>query len=196
MEGHVAELDLAPQPPGLHGPDGLGHAGHAVEDGEDPLRAGPRPLHGRHHAAHRIHAAVEAADQRHESHELAHVALMPDDAPRAESPHDQQAQVGQQRDDGSEIGPLRVDAIVGLQHAMIGLLEPFDLAMLLGESLDHADAGDRVGQHAGHFAPSPLPQRETAAEPVPRPMDQIADQRQGNERHHRQPGSSRTAVPR
>ena len=62
VETHVAEFHLAAQPAGMHGMRGFGHAGHAVEDGKNPLRAGCRPLHGRDHAAHRIHAQVKSAD--------------------------------------------------------------------------------------------------------------------------------------
>ena len=45
-----------------HRRDRLGHAGHAVEDLENPLGAGGGPLRGGDHPAHRIEPGVEAAD--------------------------------------------------------------------------------------------------------------------------------------
>ena len=47
-EADVAELDPALQSrPGWHGMHRLGHGGLAVEDAEDPLGRGGRPLHRR-----------------------------------------------------------------------------------------------------------------------------------------------------
>ena len=179
VEAHAAELDFAPQPLGMHGAGRLGHARHAVEDGENPLGAGPRPLHGRHHAAHRIHAAVEAADvsrRRADQHADGDVVLK--HLPRAEAPDHQQSHRGQQAHDRPKKRPDGVHAVVGLKHAIVGRAEALDFALLLGKGLDHADAGNRVGQHAGHFAPGPRAQGETAPQTVAHPMYQLGDERQ------------------
>ena len=45
----------------MHGMRRFGHAGRPVQNGKYPLSAGGRSLHGRHHAAHGIHAGVKAA---------------------------------------------------------------------------------------------------------------------------------------
>ena len=66
LEAHVAELDLALQAAGMHRLDRFGHAGHAVEDFEDAVGAGGGPLRAVDDAAHRFHAAVEAAHEQHE----------------------------------------------------------------------------------------------------------------------------------
>ena len=83
--------------------------------------------------------------------------------PAAERPDDQQAQLGEQRDHRSEERPDDVDAVVDLDHAMIAAAEPLDLAIFLGERLDDADAGNRVGQHAGHLAPGDARQAGNSA---------------------------------
>ena len=85
------------------------------------------------------------------------------DPPGAVSPDDGQSQRGQQADDRLKERPQRVDAAIGLEHAIVGRAKSLDLAVFLGERLDDADAGDRVGQHAGHFAPCPRAQGETRA---------------------------------
>ena len=72
------------------------------------------------------------------------------------------------------------------QHAVVGLAEALDLAPLLGERLDHADAGDRVGQHAGHLGPDAAAELEAAAQLAADAVDQPGDQRQRAERDHGQ----------
>ena len=176
----------------MHGPHRLGHAGHAVENGENPLGAGPRPLHGRHHAAHRIHPAVEAADVLHETDQNAYgKPFVLNHLPRAESPHHQQSQRGQQADDRLEKSPDGIHAIIGPQHAIVRRAKALDLPLLLGKGLDDPNAGNRVGQHAGHLAPCPHAQGKTATQPVAHPMHQVRNHRQRKESHQRQHGIER-----
>ena len=73
--------------------------------------------------------------------------------PDAEGPHHQQADFGQQGDGRREQRPDLVDAVVDLQVVAVGLAEAVGLALFLREGLDHADAGNGVGQHVGDFAP-------------------------------------------
>ena len=49
------------------------------------------------------------------------------------------------------------------EHPVVGRAEPLDLAPFLGEGLDDADAGNGVGQHAGHLAQAPAAQVQTRA---------------------------------
>ena len=58
----VAELDVSLQAAGMDRDGRFGNRGVPVEDAEDPLRSGRRPLHRRNNAAHRLQASVEPAD--------------------------------------------------------------------------------------------------------------------------------------
>ncbi|MCK7495722.1 MAG: hypothetical protein MZW92_35650 [Comamonadaceae bacterium] len=80
----------------------LGHAGDVVEDVEDALGARGGLLRHRDDAAHRVEAAVEAADVGEEGGEHADGDLAVGDQPDAEGPDDQQADLGEQRDRGRE----------------------------------------------------------------------------------------------
>ena len=137
VEAHAAELDLPAEPAGMDRVDGLGDAGHAVEDGENPLGAGAGPLHGRHHAAHRVHAAVEAAMYCDEADQDAHARACSVMTCRmichAPTPHTtSKPSDGQQADDRLEERPDGVHAVVGPQHAVVGGAEPLDLAVSPG----------------------------------------------------------------
>jgi hypothetical protein len=74
---------------------------------EDSLGAGGRALHGRHHAAHRIQAAVEAADvgDEHGQHADGQIRIVETTAKTPKPHDDQQAPVGQQRDHRLEERP-------------------------------------------------------------------------------------------
>ena len=58
----TAKLDPAVQPLGMNGLNGFRHARRAIEDGENPLSAGPGPLHGHDDAADAVHPAVESGN--------------------------------------------------------------------------------------------------------------------------------------
>jgi hypothetical protein len=60
-------------------------------------------------------------------------------------------------------------------------------ALFLGEGLDHADAGDGVGEHVGHFGPDAVDLLEAGAQLFADEVDQPADDRQRQQRDQRQP---------
>jgi hypothetical protein len=96
-EAGLLQLDAAGDAGQMHRVGRLGHAGNVVEDVEDALGAGCGALGGRHDAAHRIQAGVEAADVGEEGGEHAdRVAL--GNLPDAEDPDDEQADFGEQGD--------------------------------------------------------------------------------------------------
>ncbi len=171
--------------------DRFGDRRLAVHDAEDPLRRGRRALRGRDHAAHRIQPHVETADVGQKERQRADRQIAAVDLPDAHDPDHEQAGVGQQRDHRPEERPQPIDAVVGVQHAVVGAAEAFHLAPLLGKGLDHADAGNGVGQHAGHVGPGPAAQLETAPQPGADLVDQVGDQRQRHER-----GQGQTQVDR
>ncbi len=185
-EADAPELDRPFEPPGVDRPDRLGDARGTVEDLEEPLGARRRPLSRLDHPAHRLEPDVKPADQELEPDEDAGVDLALVDLPGAERPDDQQTELGQQVDHRAEERPGVVDPVVGVQHVVVAGAEPLDLASLLGERLDDPDAGDGVGQHAGHLRPGPAPALETAPEPVADLVDEPGDDRERQEVASRQ----------
>ena len=195
-EADVAELDLALQGDGVDGMERLGDGGLAVEDAKDALRGGGRPLHGRDDAAHRFQPPVKPPGQIDEHPQVADVLREvgeggaggeSTDLPHGEDPDDQQAEVVEPLDHGGEEGPGAIDAVGGLQDVVVGAVETLDFPLLLGEGLDHADAGDGIGQHAGHLRPGAAAQLKAGPQPPPHPLHQPSDQRQRAERDHGQP---------
>jgi hypothetical protein len=61
-------------------------------------------------------------------------------------------------------------------------------ALLLGEGLDHADAGDGVGQHVGDFRPHPVGLLEAVRSLLAHSVDQPGDEGQRQQGDQRQPG--------
>ena len=187
-EADLAHLDVAGE--GLrqrHRVGRLGDAGDMVEDVEDALGAGGGLLRHRDDAAHRVEPRVEAADVGDEGREHADGDRALRHLPDAEGPDDQEADLGRQRHRRREHRPDLVHAVVHRQVARVGFLEARHLALLLREGLDHPDAGNGVGEHAGHFGPDPVDLLEAVAQPVAHVVDQPADERQRRQRHQRQP---------
>ena len=73
----------------------------------------------------------------------------------------------------------------------VGFAEAARLPLLLGEGLDHADAGNGVGEHIGHFRPDPVDLLEAGAQLVAHHMDQPGDEGQGQQGDQGQPGIDR-----
>ena len=63
FEPDVAQLDLPFKPARMHRLDRLRHAGHAIENFEDPLRTGRGPLRAGDDPDHRFQPAIEPADE-------------------------------------------------------------------------------------------------------------------------------------
>ena len=103
-EADAGQLDRALQRADRHRLRRLGHARDAVEDLEDALGAGRRPLRRRDHAAHRLEPGVEAADVGEEGGQDADGDLAAADQPGAEGPDDQQAR---RRSAGDTVGENR-----------------------------------------------------------------------------------------
>ena len=72
-------------------------------------------------------------------------------------------------------------SVIDLKVAHVGFLEAIDLAFFLGEGLDHTNAGNGVGEHAGHFGPHPVDLLEAIAQPVAHRVDQPGDEGQRNQ---------------
>jgi hypothetical protein len=113
---------------------------------------GSRLLRHGDDAAHRIEAAVEARDVGDEGGQHADGDFAARHLPDAEAPDDQQADLGQERDGGREQRPDLVQLVVDGQVVRVGVAEAGRFALFLRKGLDHADAGNGVGQHVGDFA--------------------------------------------
>ena len=74
-----------------------------------------------------------------------------------------------------------------MQVVAVGIPEAGGLALLLGKGLDHPDAGNGVGQHIGHFGPHTVNLFKTRAQAVAHQVDEPGNERQGHQRHQRQP---------
>ncbi|KAF1061315.1 MAG: hypothetical protein GAK39_05778 [Variovorax sp.] len=185
-EAQPAHRDRALHPLHLHRVRGFGHVAHVVEDVEDALGAGRGLLRHRDDAAHRVHAGVEAADVGDEGGQHAHRDAATRHLPDAEAPDHQQADLGQQRHRGREHRPGAVELVVDLQVVGVGGAEALGLAALLREGLDHADAGDGVGQHVGDLGPDAVDLLEAGAQPVAHHVDHPGDEGQRHQRDHGQ----------
>jgi hypothetical protein len=69
----------------------------------------------------------------------------------------------------------------------VGLAKALRLALLLGKRFDHADAGNGVGEHVGHFRPDAVDFLEAGAQTVAHVVDQPADEGQRHQRDERKP---------
>ena len=144
----------------------------------------PRPFRGRHNAAHRVHPPIETRDILHEQDQVAdrkqtvlerfatcrypHTTNNPKDVSRVTT--------------GSKNVHIVLTRSVGLQHAVVRQAKSFGLAPFLRERLDNPNAGNRVGQHACHFAPCPGAQGKTSPQSASHKMDQKCNDRQGEQR--------------
>jgi hypothetical protein len=98
--------------------------------------------------------------------------------PDAEGPDDQQADFGEQGDGRAEQRPDLVDLVVDFQIVHVGGAEAGGFAAFLGKGLDHADAGNGVGQHVGDFGPDAVDALEAGAQFLAHDVDQPGDDRQ------------------
>ena len=180
-ERHAIELDLAAHVADRDRILGIEHARHAVEDLEQALRGRRRALGGGEHAAHALDPRVEAADVRDERGEHADGDLVVQDLARADRPHHQQPDLIEQRDRRPEERPHGVVAVVDLDDALVGLGEARDLAPLLREGLDHANARDGVGQDVGHGRPHAPAAQVAVRQLAANTHDEPRDGREGND---------------
>ena len=100
---------------------------------------------------------------------------MREHSPNAKAPDNQQAGVGQQNHKWAEERPGAIDAVVGMQHSIVDRPKSIDFTLLLSKRLDDANAGNRVGQHAGHCGPRSAAQPELATESTPHVVHQPDD---------------------
>ena len=119
-EADAAQLDFAADAAGVHGMRRLGHAGHPIQNLEDALRAGRGSLRHREHPAHRLQPGVEPHDVQVEAEEIFRLDAEIEYPPGAKGPYHHQAGRVQKQDERPEEGPHRVDAIIGLDHAIVG----------------------------------------------------------------------------
>ncbi|MDH6592935.1 hypothetical protein M2165_002824 [Variovorax sp. TBS-050B] len=157
-----------------------------VEDVEDALGARRGLLRDRDDAAHRVEPRVEAPDVGDEGRQHAHRDAAARHLPDAEGPDHEQADLGQERDGRREQRPGAVELVVDLQVVGVGGAEALGLAALLREGLDHADAGNGVGQHVRHFGPDAVDLLEAGAQPVAHHVDHPRDEGQRHQRDHRE----------
>ena len=72
---------------------------------------------------------------------------------------------------------------------LVDLAKTLGFTPFLGKGLDHADAGNGVGQHIGHIGPDPVDFFKAGAQLVAHHMNHPGDKRQGQQGHQRQPGA-------
>ena len=109
-----------------------------------------------------------------------------DDLPRAKTPDDQQTAGSQQADDRFEEVHTVLTRSLACRTRSLAARNRSTSRLLLGEGLHHANAGNRIGQHAGHLAPSSHAQGKTPPQPVPHAMHQEGNDRQRQQRDHGQ----------
>ena len=166
-ESGVANFDASHDVLQMLGFARLGHAGNAIQNVEYALGAGSRSLCHRNDAAHRIQARIEAADVGEEGGQHADADPVVRHLPDAERPHHQQTDLGEQGHAGREQRPDLVDAVIDGQIVPVHLVETRRLAFFLGECLDHADAGNGVGQYIADLRPDAVDLFKTGAEFLP-----------------------------
>ena len=188
LETDVLQFDLAADFLWMNGIGRFRDGGNAVQNLEHPLRSGAGPLRGGHHAAHRIQPRVEAADVIDKGHQHADAHVIVQHAISARSPDDEQPQLGEQRDAGDKQRPGAVDAVIDLQDVFVRSAETRDFALFLGESLDDADARNRIGQHAHHPRQCPASLVEAASQTGTHSLNHPGNQR---ERAKREQGQHR-----
>ena len=159
-----------------------------VQDVKDALGAGRRLLRDGDDAAHGIQTAIKPPDIGNEGREHTHRDLVARHQPDAEGPHHQQPDFGEQRHRGREQAPGLVELVVHFQVVLVGVAKALGLALFLGKSLHHADAGDGVGQHIGHFGPHAVDLFKAGAQTVTHGVDHPGNERQRHQGDQRQPG--------
>ena len=97
-----------------------------------------------------------------------------------------QTDFGEQRHGRREQRPGAVELVIDLQVVGIGDTEALGFAALLREGLDHADAGDGVGQHVGHLGPDAVDLLEAGAQAVAHHVNHPGNEGQRHQRDHRQ----------
>nr|GEU28367.1 hypothetical protein [Tanacetum cinerariifolium] len=181
-EAHFAQRDIAFHFRQLDRVDRVGHGRYMVENVEDALGGRCRFLRDRDDAAHGIEAAVETARIRNERRQHTDRDIALRDLEDAEHPDHQQAQFGQERHGGREQRPDFIELVVDGQIVLVGGAEARRFARLLRKRFDHADAGDGIGQHVGHFAPHAVDFFKARAQAVAHQVDQPRDERQRRQR--------------
>ncbi len=168
----VAEGDL----PEGHPPLRVGHRDRVrvlvglrggVDDLEDALGPGEGPRHPGVDLAEPLEGAVEEPHVGVERQEGAQGQVSPDDLLPPEQPDGRHAEAGHQARGGEEDGPVAVRLHAHLLHRGVPSLELLDLAGLLRERLDHADAGQGLIHPRGEFGPGLPPLVEVASHPLP-----------------------------
>ena len=107
--------------------------------------------------------------------------------PDAETPDHQQAHFSQQRHGRRKQRPHRVYTIVDREIAAVRVAKAHGLALFLRKRLDHADAGNGIGQHIGHFGPDPIRFLEAMTQMIAHDMNHPRDDRQRQQRNQRKP---------
>ena len=70
---------------------------------------------------------------------------------------------------------------------LVGIAKALGFALFLGKGLDHADAGDSVGQHVGHLRPHAVDLFKPGAQAIAHGVDHPADEGQRHQRDEREP---------
>ncbi len=121
----------------------------------------------RHDAAHRVEPAIKAPDVGDEGREHAHGDVWLVDTSQMPKAHTTSRPISVSSETvGVNSAPGLVELVVGLQVVLVGGAKALGLALLLGKGLDHADAGDGVGQHVGDFRPDAVDLFEAGAQAV------------------------------
>ena len=160
----------------------------AVEDLEDPRARRGRALRRAEHVPERAHRRDQHQQIRVERRELADRQRSVDHVAPADQQDQGQPQVREEADQRrvARLDPRRGHLLV--EHAHHRVLEALELAVLLGECLDHADAGDvllRIRGQLGDPLLSLLKGGSRTSPVAPRDQHHERDRRQRQRRQLR-----------
>ena len=158
FEAHAAQFNFALNATGMHRLDWFRHAGHAIENFENPLRAGRRALGAVDNANHRFHPAVETANQAHGGDQGADfsvdesgVLLKTSHTPNAHTASNPISESNETN--GPKNDQMMFKRSFTKSKYRFARSKPLDFALFLRKRFHHADAGNRVGQRRWIIAP-------------------------------------------
>ena len=130
----------------------VAHFGLRVQYLEYAMRGRGRSIDGARHLADHFdrrseHRGVEQERDKRSDRQLRAVTKQPR---HGKHPDHDRHHVHAEHEQRPECGPRRVNTVELRRHVLVALAEAPDLALLLVEGLDHADARDRVRQDICH----------------------------------------------
>ena len=141
--------------------------GGRIDDFKDALRASKGPHHEAVEVAKPLEWVVEHPQIGDKGHQLPQRQLAANDLLTAEIPHEKPAKTHEEVGHHEEHQPRALGADADLAQGVVALIKALGLAVLLRESLDHADTGDRLVEMRSKPRPARRPAAPEALQAIP-----------------------------